>query len=335
VDALTLLDLTQPDDFLIRTTGVYYIVITNADNFANTGEVPNIGPGSGNVGKYQFTVQVFDDGDSGFAAGNNSGNGTPVVNAPRRSCSPGQRRVPEPRRPRVRRPVRGHDRRLPLHPGPRRRRHAGHGRRRGLRQQRLRHQLDPRRQQHDVHDQLLDRARRPHRRPRDVASDVDIYHLNNGQTITPARSSPLPSSSPTWGGPGRLLQLTLTDFRGDVQFGVFDTTDATGIDDAKLIFSPTDFTPRSGDPGEIARVGQSVYGYNADGDFFISFVVPSHLGTAGQPPKLAVYIQGAFTTDYSVRSPGRQRPAAPGAAVQAERFIETVAGRSTGSRPAA
>src|SRR5215470_3609523 len=58
VDPFGEVDLTQQDAYLIKTTGIYYIVL--GDGFT--------------TGAYNFTVQVFDDGDSGFASGNNSGN---------------------------------------------------------------------------------------------------------------------------------------------------------------------------------------------------------------------------------------------------------------------
>jgi hypothetical protein len=44
--------------------------------------VPNQDAGAGDTGRYDFTIEVFDDGDTGFNAISNSGNGTPVVNAP-------------------------------------------------------------------------------------------------------------------------------------------------------------------------------------------------------------------------------------------------------------
>src|SRR5262249_35098279 len=100
---------------------------------------------------------------------------------------------------------------------------------------------------------------------------------------------------------GSFSQVTATDFRGDVQFGLFDTTDATGIDDAVLVFSPTDFLPRAGTPGVIAQNGQVQYGYDDNGDFFITFVAPDHVGgQPGQAASFALYLQGAFNTDYTI-----------------------------------
>ena len=83
-----------------------------------------------------------------------------------------------------------------------------------------------------------------------------------------------------------------------------------------FVFSPTDFLPRAGTPGEIARSGQMAYGYDSNGDFYISFLTPDRLGgTPGQPGTYAVYLQGAYNTDYTIevtqtegarRSPSRR-----------------------------
>src|SRR5690606_15904995 len=67
VDPLELVDLTTDDAWLIKTSGIYYIVVSNLDDFLVPSVVPNLDPGSGDTGRYEFTVEVFDDGDSGFA----------------------------------------------------------------------------------------------------------------------------------------------------------------------------------------------------------------------------------------------------------------------------
>ena len=105
--------------------------------------------------------------------------------------------------------------------------------------------------------------------PGAIQSDVDIFHLNGRNPIAPGTKlrvtmqlaglgSDLGSSSP-----GTI------DNRGSVQFGLFDTTGSTGVDDATLIFSPTDFSPNGGPKNKvIADDGSTKYGYNADGDFY-------------------------------------------------------------------
>jgi hypothetical protein len=69
----------------------------------------------------------------------------------------------------------------------------------------------------------------------------------------------------------------------------------------KLVFSPTDFKAVSGTPGVLAQRGQTSYGYDANGDFFITFITPGRLGgTPGEAAKYAIYLQGAFNTDYQI-----------------------------------
>src|SRR5690606_2248702 len=98
------------------------------------------------------------------------------------------------------------------------------------------------------------------------------------------------------------LLSSFFDYRGAVQFGIFDTTNSTGIDDGLLLFSPTDFTGREGVPGVIADNGTNAYGFDENGDFYIDFVTPGALGSNGAAPaKYAVYIQGAFNTDYEIQ----------------------------------
>ena len=102
---------------------------------------------------------------------------------------------------------------------------------------------------------------------------------------------------------GSFDQATFTDYRGNVQFALFDTTDATDVNDARLVFSPTDFISRSGEPNQVlASRGPMSYGFDANGDFYITFITPDHVGgTTSQPAKFALYLQGSFNTDYSIQ----------------------------------
>ena len=56
--------LTFAEDFLIRRTGTFYLVVGNTFDFLEINELPNIDPIPGAVGNYSFTVKVFDDGDT-------------------------------------------------------------------------------------------------------------------------------------------------------------------------------------------------------------------------------------------------------------------------------
>jgi hypothetical protein len=91
------------------------------------------------------------------------------------------------------------------------------------------------------------------------------------------------------------------DSRGDVQLGLFDTTNSSGFGDATLVFSPTDFSPNGGPANTvIADNGSTKYGFDADGDYFIEFVVPERLGGSGNG-SFALYVQGVYNTDYTIQ----------------------------------
>src|SRR5262249_50504985 len=118
-----------------------------------------------------------------------------------------------------------------------------------------------------------------------------------------------------------------SNFQGDVQFGIFDTTDSVGIDDATLVLSPKDFTPIGGTPGQIAHSGASSYGFDDNGDFFITFVTPDHVGGGpGHAASFALHLQGAFNTDYTIEV--TQNQAQTGTITQAPQnfFLETRGG---------
>jgi hypothetical protein len=173
--------------------------------------------------------------------------------------------------------------------------------------------------------------------PGDVATDIDVYHLNNQLPIEPGTLITITMKLADLGADlGSFSQVNFTDYRGSVQFGVFDTTDATAMDDGVLVFSPTDFLPRAGTPGELSRNGQMAYGYDANGDFYISFITPDRQGgTAGQAGTYAIYLQGAYNTDYTMQVTQQEGATAiPIPQAKQNLFLETRAVRSTGSRRA-
>ncbi len=293
VDPLGEVDLTQQDAFLIKTTGTYFIVVGNTNQFA--------APVSG---AYNFTVQVFDDGDTGFAASTNSGNGEPVVNAPAVIVFAGPNGVfqspTDPTYDDLSSVTIG-DYRFTLDPGPDGIRGTaddlvtgdnGNG-------------ITSTRTGTNFLTSTINSSIGPAGHagvPGEVTADADIYHLNNGVPITPGTLITVRIKLADLGADlGSFSQLTNTDFRGEVQFAVFDTTGATGLDDALMVFSPTDFKPRSQPQKAIAQSGQMSYGYDANGDFYITFIAPDHLGGApGQAASFALYLQGAFNTDYTI-----------------------------------
>ncbi|MCW5777837.1 MAG: hypothetical protein KIS87_15480, partial [Phycisphaeraceae bacterium] len=74
-------DATFGEAFLIKQTGVYHVLVSNVLAFDNF-NAPNIPSAPGGVGDYNFSIEVFDDGNSGFNAPTAAGSAEPLVNAP-------------------------------------------------------------------------------------------------------------------------------------------------------------------------------------------------------------------------------------------------------------
>jgi hypothetical protein len=303
-ERFTDLDRTFRDEWLIKQTGVYYIVVGNDFSQTTTpGAVPNVPPSEGTTGDYNFTITVFDDGDSGFAADTNSGNGANLVNAPEPILFAGPNGIfQDPGDP-------NYDDRTVIHigefsfmldPGPDGIRGTADDRVFGTNSNGITSERFGGTLRTTVESAIGPRGHSGV--PGAVAADVDVYHLNSGQPIAPGTRMTITVKLTDLGADlGSFSQLTFTDFRPVVQFGLFDTTGATGIDDAALVFSPTDFRPTGRTPGVIASRGPISYGYDANGDFFITFVTPDRVGgTPGEAGSFAVYLQGAFNTDYTL-----------------------------------
>lgn len=301
--ASTDINETSGDDYLIKTSGTYYIVVGNTDAFLVPGLVPNVNPGAGDTGKYDFSITVFDDENSGFGAQTAAGNGTRVPDAPAPIVFAGPNGVfqnpGDPTYDDLSIVTIG-DFRFLLDAGADGVRgtaddvvSGSNGK--GITSTRSGNELST----------TINSAIGPNGHsgvPGAVASDVDIYNLNNGQTIAPGRVITATVKLAQLGADlGGFSPTSFQDFRGSVQFGLFDTTSSVAVDDGLMVFSPTDFLPRAGTPGEIARQGASSYGYDAEGNFYISFVVPDRVG--GQPGEagtFALYLQGVFNTDYTI-----------------------------------
>jgi hypothetical protein len=307
-----LLDLTFPDTYLIKTTGVYYIMISNsAGDSLTPGLLPQVEIGAGDTGDYAFTIEVFDDRNSGFRADNDSGDGSPIVNAPPVIVFAGPNGVfQNPGDP-------GFDDletftignfTFRLDPGPDGVRGTADDTVTGTDF----NGITSSRQGANL-TTVINSAIGPRGHsgvPGDVAADVDVYHLNNGQPIANGRRITIKIKLAELGANlGSFNQITTIDYAGDVQFGVFDTTGATNITDASLLFSPTDFLPIAGTPGIIATQGQVQYGRDANGDFFITFITAGRVGGApGEAASYAIYLQGVFNTDYSIEVTQQDAP---------------------------
>jgi hypothetical protein len=292
--------------YLIRQTGRYVIAVFNPGGgggggggggapFLNNALVPNLDPVPGGIGSYSFTIQVFDDGDSGFTSNTGSGDGTLLVDAP-----------------------------TPIE-------FAGFDQAFGTADDlteiltagfrfTLNRGLDGLANTADdvvsgsnglgvtstraggvVTTNINAAIGTPGFAgvPSAIASDVDVFHLNNRRAIDP--------------GSRYRVTLRLTDSgadlgatagqggqRGSVQFGLFDTTASTSVGDASLIFSPSAFTGLGAQaPAILADSGSTRYGYDAKGDFFIEFTIPQRIGGT-DPGTFALYVQGIFNTDYAI-----------------------------------
>jgi hypothetical protein len=303
VNPLEVTDDTSPSDFLIKTTGVYFIVLSNADFIPDDigpGLVPQIPAGDSNTGSYSFTLQVFDDRNSGFAAGTDAGNGDNIVNAPPIITFAGNDGIFGTGDDRTSIPIGEFT--FFLDPGPDGAKGTNDDVVSGSNAQGIVSTRTGRTQLTTTIDSAI--GPRGHSGfPEEVTSDVDVYHLNNGQPIAAGKKITVKIRLAEIGANlGGFSQLTFSDFTSSVQFGIFDVTDATAIDDGKLVASPTDFKPAAGTPNTvIAQRGDISYGYDENGDFYLTFVTPGKLGgTGGEAARYAVYLQGAFNTDYQI-----------------------------------
>lgn len=315
VNGLGDFDLTSETAYHILQTGEYYIAIANVLSYNNPNTVSNIANIPGAVGNYLFSVQIFDDGDSGFNGSTDAGDGTAIVNAPVPLDFAGPDRLFGTADDLSVRIIGGYT--FTLNNGPDGIPNTAddvvtgtsplgvtstytttvvNGQTRALYTSTISSAIGP------------TGARGV---PGEVWADVDIFHLNNRQTIAAGTrlkitvkladlGADLGSRSQRSAAEVILSEL-LFDYRGFVQFGLFDTTNSVGLDDAELVFSPTEFTGREGIQRVLADNGINSYGFDANGDFYIDFITPGALGSDGTAPaKYAVYIQGAFNTDYQI-----------------------------------
>jgi len=290
-------DITFAETYLIQQTGTYYIVVGNTTNLTDSSVInPNQFPLR--VGDYNFTVEVFDDGDSGFTSDTTAGDGTPIVVAPPAQEFAG----PDGQL--------GNTDDLPsiLRSGYRFTRDGTTGAvtgSNGVPSQGT--YVTSSRDAAGALTQVVTTAIGPRGHagvPNSLAAaDVDIFHLNNRLPVAPGTKLKVTVRLTQFGADlGQASPVNFSDNRGFVQFGVFETSASRTVDDGVLVFSPTDFRPIGGVANNtIADNGTSRYGFDANGDFFAEFVVPSRAGSVeGVAGTFAVYLQGVFNTDYQL-----------------------------------
>lgn len=303
----TVRDLTFPTAYLIRATGTYFIAVGNTGTVAQPQAIPNIPIPPGGIGDYAFTVTVFDDGDSGFSANTTAGNGTNVVEPPPAISFAGPDRVFNTADDLGEIVIGAFT--FTLDRGPDALPDTADDLVRGTNGDGITTLRDS---SGRITSTIRSAIGTPGAAgvPSQVQSDVDVFHLNNRQPIAPGTrmaitvkltelGADLGSAQPPSGDRGQ--ERLFLDNRGAVQFALFDTSASTTIDDAALVFSPTDFRPNGGRPNTvIADNATTKYGYNAQGDFYIEFVVPDRADIPGAGGTFAVYLQGVYNTDYVI-----------------------------------
>lgn len=286
---------TFQGDFYVRTSGVYYIVIGDASSVNNTNTINNTAIVPNGLGEYTFSVEVFDDLDSGFASDTDAGDGTAVVNAPPASAftQPGQVIIVG-------------DYSFSLQADPLGNPIVVGSNSLGVTSVNA----------NGVLTSTITSSIGPGGLagvPNQIFSDIDVYHLNNRAGITPGQVVRITLRVSEAGGDlgSKSVDPTFlpTDHAGRVHFGIFDTTSATNATNGQLYFSPTDFSPNGGTPNTlIADNGSTKYGFDENGDFYVQFVAAGRPGADGQtgtnddtPASYAIMVQGAFNTDYSLQ----------------------------------
>lgn len=297
--AATALAATPEQNLLALISGVYTIVVSNTNDVFNPTSVQNIAPVANGVGDYSFTIEVFDDGNTGFGASTDSGDGTAIVNAPAPVSFAGVDGILGTADDIAQIVIGSYAFTYNNATGVVTGNNGG--------------DLASTRGADGTLFSSINSAIGPTRTaglPGEVFPDADVYHLNNRQTIAPGTrltiTVKLNEFGTDLGAINQNADVTrntfFTDNSSDVQFGVFQTTGATAVGDAKLLFSPSEFSPNGGAPNTVLATGtQATYGFNADGDFYISFVAPSRQGGSDtSAASYAIYLQGVFNGDYRI-----------------------------------
>jgi hypothetical protein len=299
-------DLTFPQAYLIRRTGTYVIAVGNTAA-VDSAAIPNIPIPPNGMGTYEFALEVFDDANSGFTSPGDSGDGDTAVTPPPPVAFAGLDGVFGTADD-VAQVVSGSFV-FTLNRGPDGLPNTSDdvvsgSNGTGITSTRLADGTVT----YTV-DGAIGHAGAAGV-PNNVTADLDIIHLNGRQPISPGTRIRVTVKlsefgadlgSPTTPAADRALQRAFADNRGSVQFALFDTSTSLAVDDALLVFSPTDFTPSGGRPNTVlASNGSTTYGYDVNGDFYIDFVAPDRQDLPGGAASFAFYLQGVYNTDYRI-----------------------------------
>ncbi len=308
-------DFETNQTYLIKSTGTYYILVAADESLftgASPNNVPNPNPVAGATGDYRFNVSVFDDLDTGFTSLVDSGDGNQIQNAPAPIAFAGPDQnfatVADNATSLV---VGGYV--FTLNVGPDGLPNTSDDVVSGSTVPNAGGSVTSVRNGNGVMTTTISSAigEVGHRGlpSSAVTADADVYHLNNRQTIAAGTRMKITVKMAESGADlgSRLLDrdnanADFADYRGQVQFAFFDTSNSTGISDANLVFSPSDLKSFVGPVNSvIATDGTTTYGYDANGDFYIDFLVPERQGAAsGTAGTFAIYLQGAFNSDYQL-----------------------------------
>jgi len=305
-------DISFPLVYLIKVTGTYFISVSNLDDSAaeiqdaltNTDNpvIPDVGVDqSAAVGDYSFSIEHFDDGNTGFNSSTDSGDGEVVVDPPSIIAFAGVDGI-----------FRTSDDRATIQQGDFL---FTLDRGRDL----ITNTADDVVRGDNGENIFLTRESNGTIRrsifssigpggsvgiPGSVTPDADVFHLNDRLPITPGTKMratiKLVGSGSDLGGINATLGLD-QDNRGSVQFALFETTGSTGFDDVSLVFSPTEFSATGGTPNRVlADNGVEQYGFDANRDYYIVFLVPQSVVGSGAG-SFALFIQGVYNTDYAIQ----------------------------------
>ncbi|HYD01732.1 MAG TPA: hypothetical protein VEB22_10945, partial [Phycisphaerales bacterium] len=144
------------------------------------------------------------------------------------------------------------------------------------------------------------------------ATDVDVFNLNAGATITAGERyrftlrvseygsdlGTLRTPRPT---PGGGVGVAGADSRGEAQFALFEVTPGGTLNSGNLVAqAPNPEGFRATANTVIATDGSTTYGYDANGDFYMEVTIPPSQADGTQNGAFALYVQGAHQSNYTV-----------------------------------
>ena len=295
--------------FLIETTGDYVIFVGDPTNIGSN-TITNPLPSPGTIGDYRFTVTIFDDGDSGFTSTSDAGDGAVIAASPAASAFAGADGVYGNADDFSTIDVGEFSFTLSL--GADGVFNTADDVISGRNIERLGvASITSQRSGDGRIVTTVESSIGPAGAtgtPANITSDVDVYHLNSRQAITPGTkvraSVRLSGTGSDLGSQvanlGSNTALTQTQNYNTFSFGLFETTASQTLEDGVLVFAPTDFLPYAGTPNTvIASNGSVTYGYDDAGDFYIDFVMPESQFGVGSGT-FAFYVQGVIQTDYTL-----------------------------------